>query len=100
MQELRVCVYNVGGGDRVGSVIGNTVYDLNLCCAQQMAEDRRSLDSYRLANSVVPPTLGDFIEGGSNTLEAARQALAWALKAGGDEGPAGRPCTTTRIRWS
>jgi 2-keto-4-pentenoate hydratase/2-oxohepta-3-ene-1,7-dioic acid hydratase in catechol pathway len=89
MQELRVCVYNAGAGDRVGSIVDDSVYDLNLCCLQQLASEKQSLDAYRLANNIVPPQLGGFLGRGSQALSAAREALAFVLKTGSQEAPAG-----------
>jgi len=89
MQELKVCVYDTGVGDRVGSVVGDRVYDLNLCCLQQLASEKQSLDAYRLANTIVPPQLGTFLKGGSRVLSAAREALTFVLSEGSREAPGG-----------
>jgi 2-keto-4-pentenoate hydratase/2-oxohepta-3-ene-1,7-dioic acid hydratase in catechol pathway len=89
MQELKVCVYDAGAGDRVGSVVGESVYDLNLCCLQQLASEKQSLDAYRLANNIVPPQLGDFLGGESRVLAAAREALAFVLDEGSQVAPGG-----------
>ena len=91
MQELKVCVYDGGTGPRVGSVADDMVYDLNLCCALRISAETKSQDVYRLANTMVPPDLGDFIRGGGSVLAAARQALEWARKDGTGLGPAGEP---------
>ena len=90
MQELRVCVYDAGGGERLGGVIDNRVYDLNLCCVQQLAAEK-SLDSYRIADSLVPSTLGDFLTAEGGILERTRHALAWVLRDETETGPAGEP---------
>lgn len=89
MQELKLCVYDASTGDRVGSVVDDRVYDLNLCCLQQLATEKQALDAYRLANNIVPPQLGDFLSGGDRVLSAAREALAWVLKEGSQEAPGG-----------
>jgi 2-keto-4-pentenoate hydratase/2-oxohepta-3-ene-1,7-dioic acid hydratase in catechol pathway len=89
MQALKVCVYDAGAGDKVGSVIDDRVYDLNLCCLQQLASEKQFLDAYRLANTLVPPELEGFLRGGARVLAAAREALAFVLKAGSQEAPAG-----------
>jgi len=89
VQELKVCVYNAGAGDRVGSVAGDRVYDLNLCCLQQMVSQKQSSDAYRLVNNMVPSQLGDFLGGGSRVLSSAREALAFVLKEGGKQAPSG-----------
>jgi 2-keto-4-pentenoate hydratase/2-oxohepta-3-ene-1,7-dioic acid hydratase in catechol pathway len=89
VQELKLCVYDAGTGGRVGSVVDDMVYDLNLCCLQQLASKKGSMDAYRLANSMVPPQLGDFLSGGSPVLSAAREALTFVLKEGSQETLAG-----------
>jgi len=89
MQELKVCVYDAGAGERVGGVAGDKVYDLNLCCLQQLASEKQSLDAYRLANTIVPSQLGAFLSGGSQVLPAAREALAFVLSEGSREAPGG-----------
>lgn len=89
MQELRVCVYDAGASARVGSVVGDRVYDLNLCCAQQMAYERHSFESYRLANTMVPSQLEAFLTGGRAVLSAARAALEFVLRESCQQGPGG-----------
>ena len=89
MQELRVCVYETDGGDRVGSVAGDRVYDLNLCCARQLADEKGSTDPYRLANSLVPSGLEGILSGGDQVLADTRHALEWVLGEDSLEGPSG-----------
>lgn len=89
MQELKLCVYDAGAGGRVGSVVDDRVYDLNLCCLQQLASEKGSLEAYRLANNMVPPELGHFLSAGSQVLSAAREALAFVLEQDSQEAPAG-----------
>ncbi len=86
-----MCVYDSSMGDRVGSVVDDSVYDLNLCCVRQLTVEKRTENAYGLANNVVPSELGAFIKGGSKVLAAARHALQWVLDDGGNEGPAGEP---------
>ena len=87
MQDLRVCVYDAGDGDRVGSVEGDRVYDLNLCCAQQLMSEKGAADPYRL----VPPGLAGIVGGGDEVLAVVRHALEWVLGADSGEGPSGEP---------
>ncbi|MBI4540882.1 MAG: fumarylacetoacetate hydrolase family protein [Gemmatimonadetes bacterium] len=89
MQELRVCVYDAGAGARVGGVADDRVYDLNLCCAQQVAAEERTLEAYRLANRRVPADLGTFLRGGADVMAVARRALTWVRERESREGPAG-----------
>ena len=78
MQELRVCRYDAGDGDRLGSVVGGRVYDLARCGALAGGDSRGG-------------ELADFLAGGSGAVAAARQALVGALRAGGTDGSGGGP---------
>ena len=89
MQKLQVCVYDGGAGDRVGSVDADRVYDLNLCCVEQLTAEKGIRDAYRLANNLAPSSLGDFLRGGDNALSAARQGVAWVAQRDLETGPAG-----------
>ena len=91
LQELKVCIYDSGLGNRVGSIVGDKVYDLHLCCVQQLTSDKKSVDCYRLANNLVPHDLGGVLNGGSNVVQAARLALEWVLQKDHSEGPSGEP---------
>ena len=42
MQDLRVCLYDAGTGPRVGSVLRDRIYDLNLCCVTGLVEDGKA----------------------------------------------------------
>ncbi len=85
MRQLRVCLYDAGAGDRVGSVDGGRVYDLHRCCDGQMARGRSSAEARKLAATLVTDDLGQFIGGGDTALNAAREAVDWAEEQG-DEG--------------
>ena len=91
MQKLQVCIYDGSAGDRVGSVEGDRVYDLNLCCVQRLTAEKGIRDAYRLANNLVPSELGDFLHGGDAAITAARQGVEWAIQHGEQSGPAGEP---------
>ena len=91
MRELKVCVYERGAGERVGSVVDDQVYDLNLCCALQVDVEKPSVDALRTANDLVPPNLRDFIRGGPDTVARARRALEVVLEEGDKESPSGEP---------
>ena len=90
MQKLKVCIYDSGTGDRVGSVVGDKIYDLNLCCVRYLAGKGMALDSYQLANNIVPRDLDAFLHG-DNVLRTAREVLTWVLDKTVDEGLSGEP---------
>ena len=91
MQELRVCLYDAGDGERVGAVVDDRVYDLNLCCEQQLSQERGSTDAESLARRMAPPDLAGFLSGGGTVIEASRRALKWALESGSGESATGEP---------
>ncbi len=91
MQELKVCVYEGEAGSRVGSVVDGSVYDLNLCCVEQLSSENAIKDAYQLAATLAPPSLEEFIVGGGAVLAAARRGLQWVLEHGTSTGPAGEP---------
>ncbi|MBX3302123.1 MAG: fumarylacetoacetate hydrolase family protein [Nitrospira sp.] len=63
----------VGTFTRVGAMHGRQVVDLNMAYVRWLA-DQQEAQPYRLANAQVPPTMLEFLEGGSSTIAAARRA--------------------------
>lgn len=63
MQEIYLCRYVGSSGERVGSMNGDRLYDLNLCAVTQLSEDYDIKDAYRLANRLVPANLREFLRG-------------------------------------
>ena len=59
MQEIYLCKYVGSSGERVGSMNGDRLYDLNLCAVTQLSADYGIKDAYRLANRLVPADLRD-----------------------------------------
>ena len=59
MQELRICVYEADDGLRVGSVDGDRVYDLDLCCAARL-EGQGVADPFGVADVMAPSEPGRF----------------------------------------
>ena len=57
MQAIYLCKYVGSSGERVGSMNGDRLYDLNLCAVTQLSADYGIKDAYRLANRLVPADL-------------------------------------------
>lgn len=63
----------VGTFSRVGAMHGRQVVDLNMAYVRWLV-DQQETQPHRLANAQVPPTMLEFLEGGSSTITAARRA--------------------------
>src|SRR5689334_9440847 len=76
---------------RIGARVGNHVVDLNTAYAAMLRG--QSDPAYdRMAQARVPPDMRALFEGGDRSLDAAREALAFAEKLGPDaKGPSGEP---------
>ena len=95
MQEIYLCKYVGSSGERVGSMNGDRLYDLNLCAVAQLSEDYGIKDAYRLANRLVPADLREFLAAGDAALSAARRGLQWVIESGANEGRPARQSTST-----
>ncbi|MGH9684243.1 MAG: fumarylacetoacetate hydrolase family protein [Candidatus Acidiferrales bacterium] len=83
---------------RIGAVIGDgSVVDLNLAYAVYL-RDREHENAYsRMADARVPSDMRQLFEGGDRSLDAARQALEFAMGAGTDlSGPGGEKMVYAR----
>ncbi|MBZ9765052.1 fumarylacetoacetate hydrolase family protein [Mesorhizobium sp. CA8] len=76
----------LGRAERLGAVQGDAVVDLQLAYRGWLLEndavDMVGID--RMAAALVPTDMTAFLEGGSVSMKAARQALEWAARAPGD----------------
>ena len=71
VEELKVCLYDAGDGTRLGSIVGDRVYDLNRCGATNYGNKISARAS-----------LAKFLAGGSAVLDTVRQVLAGVLPEG------------------
>ena len=79
----------IGTFTRVGAFHGPGVVDVNMAYARWLF-DQREAQPYRLANAQVPPTMLEFIEGGSSAMAAARRAFDYTVMLGHSvKGPCG-----------
>ncbi len=76
---------------RIGAVAKDgSIVDLNLAYAVYLRDVEHDNAYQRLADAVVPPDMRELFEGGDDSLDAARQSLQFAEKAGSAmTGPAG-----------
>lgn len=79
----------IGTFTRVGAIQAQQIVDLNMAYARWLA-DQQEAQPHRLAKAQVPPTMLEFLEGGSSAMVAARRAKDYvtALPAS-VKGPAG-----------
>jgi 2-keto-4-pentenoate hydratase/2-oxohepta-3-ene-1,7-dioic acid hydratase in catechol pathway len=67
------------------------IVDLNLASAAYLVKGAERLHAYRLADAIVPADIRMLFEGGDASLNAARQALQFALSNKKVRGPVGEP---------
>ncbi|MER8421055.1 fumarylacetoacetate hydrolase family protein [Mesorhizobium sp. M1329] len=87
---------SLGRAERLGAVHGDAVVDLQLAYGACLL-DNDTVDIFaadRMAAAVVPTDMTAFLEGGSVSMAAARQALEWAVRAPSDTTQSG-----ARFRW-
>ena len=89
---------------RTGAVVRDgAVVDLNLAYAVYLRDIAHEGAYQRLADAIVPSDMRQLLEGGDRSLDAARQALDFAVKTGADlTGPSGEaasyPANQARLR--
>ena len=79
----------IGPFTRLAAVRGSSLVDLNMAYARFLA-DQKEAQPYRLAQAQVPPTMLEFLEGGTSAMDAARRALDYSAALGdAAQGPRG-----------
>ena len=74
---------NLAGASRVGGYVGGgQIIDLSSACALHLRDHQHEAAFDRLANALVPPNMRALFEGGDTSLNAARNALHFALQLG------------------
>jgi 2-keto-4-pentenoate hydratase/2-oxohepta-3-ene-1,7-dioic acid hydratase in catechol pathway len=72
-----------GRRSRTGAMTAdNRVVDLNAACALYLRDVRRQAEPERVADELVPAQMRRLFEGGDKSLQAARQALDYAVERG------------------
>jgi acylpyruvate hydrolase len=81
--ELKLGVFRFPGKHcgKTGTVIeGDKVVDVNLAYAAYLAKEKSVEQPYQLANTVVPTDMISLINGGTATIQAIREAVAYCIK--------------------
>jgi len=74
---------NLAGSSRIGACVGaGQIVDLNSACALYLRDQQHEAAFDRLANAIVPANMRALFEGGDTSLNAARNALAFATERG------------------
>ncbi len=74
---------NLAGASRIGAYVGSCqIIDLSSACALHLRDQRREAAFDRLAYALVPPNMRTLFEGGDTSLNAAHDALDFALQRG------------------
>ena len=74
---------NLVGASRIGAYVGSgQIVDLNSACALYLRDHQHEAACDRLANALVPANMRALFEGGDTSLNAARNALDFALQRG------------------
>lgn len=73
---MKLVTYRLAGDPRLGCLEGEQVIDLNLAC-EVMLEAQGDARARARAALLVPPETLAFLEGGGESLAAARDALEW-----------------------
>jgi 2-keto-4-pentenoate hydratase/2-oxohepta-3-ene-1,7-dioic acid hydratase in catechol pathway len=89
--SMRLVTFQTSAGPaRVGAVaLGERVVDLNLACAQYLRDVKHEVEFHHLADQYIPANMRAFFEGGSRSMDAAREALEYVLRSGATQGPDG-----------
>ncbi len=76
---MKLVTFKVHTESRVGAFLGDKVVDLNSAYAL-MLKEKGELSPRRKADALIPPTMLGFLEGGDESLDAAKKALNYAEK--------------------
>ena len=82
---MKIVVF--GPDQRVGSLEGERVIDLNRACASYLREQRGDANAQEHAEARVPSRLEAFIAGGATAIEDAQRAIDHIAKAGSGVAP-------------
>jgi 2-keto-4-pentenoate hydratase/2-oxohepta-3-ene-1,7-dioic acid hydratase in catechol pathway len=91
---MKIVVF--GSQRRVGAWQDDQIVDVNLAYARYLRERRNASDADAQANERVPTELERFIGGGPATLDAAQEAVEYALANGADGAHGGQPVVQPR----
>ncbi len=76
---MKLVTFKVHTEERIGALLGGKVVDLNSAYTL-MLKEKGKLSPRRKADALLPQCMIGFLEGGDESMEAARKALAYAEK--------------------
>jgi len=86
---MKLCSFTEGGRKRIGAAFkADQILDLNIAYTTLLAT-RGHTRSHQIADVLIPPSMVDFIAGGQQSLEAAREAIDFVQTANQASGPDG-----------
>lgn len=80
MQTMKLVTFRVHTEERVGALTGDRVVDLNSAYALKLLEKRSREAARRHADAAIPTCMVGFLEGGEDSMKAAKEALKYAEK--------------------
>jgi acylpyruvate hydrolase len=92
---MKLVSFRVHTENRVGALMGERVIDLNSSYGLMLSEEREPEQARRLADAYIPGCMVGFLEGGDESMAAARKALEYAVKNPGMRGLDGEKMVLT-----
>jgi len=92
---MKLVTFRVHTEDRVGALLGERVIDLNSACALTLSEERGPEQARRMADALIPGGMVGLLEGGDESMAAARKAMEYAVKNPGARGLGGEKVVLT-----
>lgn len=88
---MRLVTFQPSAGlTRIGAVVhGDRIVDLNFACSLHLRDARHESNSNRLAERYIPGNMRAFFESGTQSMDAAREALDYVTASGAKQGPGG-----------
>jgi acylpyruvate hydrolase len=77
---MKLVTFKVHTEERIGAILGNDIVDLNSAYALIMKKQKGKEVARRYANAVIPNNMIEFLEGGEESLAAAKDAFSFAGK--------------------
>jgi acylpyruvate hydrolase len=77
---MKLVTFKVHTEERVGALMGDRVVDLNSAYALKLQEKKNREAARRYADAAIPTCMVGFLEGGEDSMKAAKEALKYAEK--------------------
>ena len=92
---MKLVSFRVHTDNRVGALMGDRVIDLNSAYGLLLSEEKEPEQAGRLADAIIPGSMVGFLEGGDESMGAAKRALDYAIKNPGRRGLKGEKIVLT-----